>query len=64
LVACIGMGDSVPPSVEARFTATDELIITFDRQDVYWVRYDPGTLDVEDENCRPFHGPGTPGCMP
>jgi hypothetical protein len=64
LVARIGRGDSAPPSVEARFTATDELIITSDGHDVYRVRYDPGDLDLEDETCRPFQGPATPGCMP
>lgn len=62
LVARVGMGDSTPPSVEARFTAPDELVITSDGQDFYQLRYDPGSFDVEDETCRPFRGPiGPPG---
>jgi hypothetical protein len=64
LVARIGVGDSAPPSVEVRFTAADRLVVASDGQDVYQVRYDPGSLDIEDETCRPFRAPiGVPGCM-
>lgn len=64
-IARIGRGDSVPPTVEARFVNADELVITADGEEVYRVRFDPGDLDVEEETCRPYRGPqGTrPGCV-
>ena len=65
LVAHIGIGDSVPPAVEVGFPSAHEVVVTADGADVYRARFDPGTLDVEREACRPS-GPsfGPAGCMP
>lgn len=67
-VASIGTGDSAPPGVEARFVDADEFVVTADGEEVYWVRFDPGDLHVEEERCRARRPPtgtrsGRPGCV-
>lgn len=65
LVARIGIGDSAPPAVELGFPSANEVVVTADGADIYRARFDPRTLDVEHETCRPggtTFGPA--GCMP
>jgi hypothetical protein len=65
LVAFIGIGDSAPPAVELAFPSADEVVITADGRDIYRARFDPRSLDVEHEACRPGGAAfGPAGCMP
>jgi hypothetical protein len=65
LVARIGFGDSAPPAVELEFPSANEVVITADGSDVYRARFDPRTLDVDHETCRPSEAPfGPAGCIP